>query len=133
MCDIDNFKDYNDNYGHAAGDTILKQVARAVCHSAKRPGDFCARFGGEEFVLVLPETTESGALKVGQRIVQDIAELNIPHRYSPLSRITVSVGTATNSRGKMHSVEKLIQQADSALYAAKDGGRNRAISFNDNA
>ncbi|MGB3225858.1 MAG: diguanylate cyclase, partial [Desulforhopalus sp.] len=132
MCDIDNFKDYNDHYGHTAGDAALKQVAQSMCCSIKRPGDFCARFGGEEFVLVLPETTESGALKVGRKIVQDIEELEIPHKASPLTRITISVGTATSSGDGIHSVEGLIQQADSALYAAKNGGRNRAVSFKGN-
>jgi diguanylate cyclase (GGDEF)-like protein len=134
MCDVDNFKDYKDHYGHVAGDAVLKQVARSICQSARRPGDFCARFGGEEFILILSKTSESGALKVAQRIVGDIVELNIAHKKTLFARITVSIGTSTKPGGDATlTLERLIQQADSALYAAKESGKNKAVSFNSKA
>lgn len=132
MCDIDNFKGYNDNYGHTAGDKCLLLVAQTIKNSIRRPSDFCARYGGEEFVLILPETDMSGALKVAEKVLKNIRELKIVHESSsPLKVITMSIGTATASEKSLDSHEELVKQADTALYLAKKNGKNRVESHRD--
>lgn len=125
MGDIDHFKQYNDHYGHASGDTCLTRVAQSIQQSIKRPGDFCARYGGEEFVILLPETALSGALLVAKTILEDIRQLNLRHHQSPEGKVTLSLGVALHFDGLPESHETLIKQADSALYLAKQNGRNR--------
>lgn len=125
MCDIDNFKGYNDTYGHNAGDECLLQIAQTIRKSLRRPSDFCARYGGEEFVIILPATNTTGALSVAVTIIENIRELNIVHEKSPPAlRVTVSVGVATSETEELLSHEMLIKQADIALYHAKNSGRN---------
>lgn len=125
MCDIDNFKGYNDTYGHSAGDNCLLQIAQTIKKSLRRPSDFCARYGGEEFVIILPATSATGALSVAVTIIENIRELNIVHINSPPAlRVTVSIGVATSETEDATSHETLIKQADIALYHAKSSGRN---------
>lgn len=125
LSDIDNFKDYNDTYGHQAGDECLKRVAQAICLTLKRPGDFCARYGGEEFVIILPNTPLDGAQSIAEEIRQAIAQLNVPHKGSADAVVTLSLGVATRQAGNPLALEALLKQADQALYLAKHTGRNR--------
>ena len=130
LADIDHFKDYNDHYGHQAGDACLKKVAGALRAAARRPADLAARYGGEEFAVVLPETPLAGAHEVAKNIAHRIAELNIPHAASAThSAVTVSQGIATSEPGAAVSCEHLIERADKALYRAKEQGRNRSATF----
>jgi diguanylate cyclase (GGDEF)-like protein len=126
MIDIDHFKNYNDAYGHQAGDTCLKAVASAMKHCASRPPDMLARYGGEEFVILLPNVAAPGAETVAQRILQEVRMLAIPHRMSTAGDIvTVSIGAATLAPCQGGNPESLIRSADSLLYQAKKDGRNR--------
>ena len=130
MIDIDNFKAYNDNYSHLAGDECLKKVAAGLCQTLVRASDFCARFGGEEFVCVLPDTELAGALHIAAKVQEQIASLAIPHTFSSTSSfVTVSIGVATACpSGKNLSPASFINEADTLLYAAKAKGRNRIES-----
>lgn len=130
MCDIDNFKKYNDTYGHAAGDECLIKVAQGLKASLKRPTDFCARYGGEEFTVILVDTNSDGAKEVAERIRVTIEEMKIEHMPPPSDMVTVSLGVATLDNGALDSYEDLIKQADDALYKAKDSGRNQVQVFN---
>lgn len=124
MADIDNFKAYNDFYGHARGDKVLTAVAGTVKGTLKRPVDVCARYGGEEFIILLPDTDADGASHVAQIILDNVGALAIPHEKSDSgSYISLSLGIACEAGVKDH--EKLIRNADSALYRAKSGGKNR--------
>ncbi len=126
MCDVDNFKKYNDTYGHSAGDQCLKEVAKALQASLNRPSDFCARYGGEEFIVILLDTKLDGAMKVAERIRSSILDMQIKHIASPPANVvTISVGVATLEASSLTSYEKLIQYADKALYHAKESGRNQ--------
>lgn len=130
MCDIDFFKQYNDAHGHQAGDECIRNVARAIEETLKRPGDLVARYGGEEFAAILPDTGFDGAQMVAESVRSAVAELGIPHgRSSVSSRVTLSVGAATMvpPRGAPASGEPLVEAADKALYAAKSAGRNRVV------
>jgi len=130
MSDVDNFKAYNDTYGHARGDQCLKKVARAIENSLKRPGDFCARYGGEEFVVLLPETDLEGAVHIAETIRHNVKALRIPHEKSePLKIVTLSLGVATLKESDTITHNELIEQADQALYQAKKQGRNRVCTF----
>ena len=128
LVDIDCFKDYNDHYGHQAGDECLRAVAVSLSQCARRPLDFVARYGGEEFAIVLYEASHEYVAEVLTRIQRSIAELNIPHDASRVaSRLTVSIGAAFVLPAVNRSLEGLIQLADEALYCAKEEGRNRVI------
>ncbi len=125
--DIDHFKAYNDHYGHQAGDEALKAVAGVLASHARRPLDLAARFGGEEFALVLHDTTREAALKIGEEILAEVRQLGIPHAGSSVASVlTISLGIACVVPVARRSCAGLLQLADQALYAAKDGGRNRA-------
>lgn len=129
LIDVDFFKQYNDRYGHQAGDDCLTQIATAIKAQGKRPGDLVARFGGEEFVLILPETDSNGALIVAENVRNIIDNAAIPHLGSSVApNVTVSLGVCTirpNDAGQ--SIDQLIRGADIALYKAKADGRNRAV------
>ena len=129
IVDIDHFKEFNDTYGHQQGDECLKLVATSLETSIRRPCDFVSRYGGEEFIVVLPETTIEGALHVGERIRKEIEKLNIPHQSSKTaSVVTVSGGVAATSFSNGYSLafqKRFIEDADKALYQAKMLGRNR--------
>jgi len=128
LVDIDCFKDYNDRYGHQAGDECLRAVAVCLSQCARRPLDFVARYGGEEFAVVLYEASHEYVAEVLTRIQRSIAELNIPHEASRVaSRLTVSIGAAFVLPIDSRTLEGLIQLADEALYSAKEQGRNRVI------
>ncbi len=130
MGDIDNFKLYNDTYGHAAGDECLRSVAKSIEKSLKRPGDFCARYGGEEFIIILPATDQSGAVKIADEIRDNIFNLKIPHEKSiPAQLVTISLGVATKNTGEIIAHDGLLKMADDALYIAKEKGRNRVEHY----
>ena len=128
MIDVDEFKKYNDAYGHLKGDEALKQVAGAIAQCVERPADMAARFGGEEFAAVLPATPAEGAARVGEKIRERVHALALEHRGSTVApSLTVSVGGATLAPRPGEDPLALIQAADDALYEAKRGGRNRVI------
>jgi diguanylate cyclase (GGDEF)-like protein len=128
LVDIDCFKDYNDRYGHQAGDECLRAVAVSLSQCARRPLDFVARYGGEEFAVVLYDASREYVSEVLTRIQRSIAELNIPHEASRVaSRLTVSIGAAFVLPAGNRTLEGLIQLADEALYTAKEEGRNRVV------
>ncbi|MCG8451903.1 MAG: diguanylate cyclase [Spirochaetales bacterium] len=129
IIDIDHFKLFNDNYGHLRGDECLRSVAQALTSSLKRFVDSVARFGGEEFIAVLPDTGREGALEVAERIRTTVIEQHIPHEYSPVSSVlTVSIGHATLVPQKGSDPLSLVESADRALYRAKKEGRNRSCA-----
>jgi diguanylate cyclase (GGDEF)-like protein len=127
MIDIDNFKAFNDHYGHQKGDQCLIQVAAALAALLKRPADLMARYGGEEFAIILPETDVDQASLMAEALRLRASELAIPHeRSSSETRIvTVSIGIATQPAGQPVEIAALIGAADRALYQAKRSGRNR--------
>lgn len=132
LLDVDQFKAYNDTYGHPAGDEVLKQVAAAMEQEAQRAADCVARYGGEEFALILPETTLRGAKTVAERVRAGVEALNISHGSSAVAPcVTVSIGVVQAPPETMPAPETLIDAADKALYQAKHGGRNqvRALQF----
>ena len=132
LIDVDNFKLYNDNYGHVAGDQVLKSVARAMEASAVRSSDLSARFGGEEFTVILPSTEEVGAIAAGEKLREMIEALHIDHAYSITGQwLTVSVGVATMIPKDEQTQSDLIRLADKRLYKAKQQGKNRVISTDD--
>lgn len=126
LCDIDYFKNYNDTYGHQAGDVCLRQVAEAIERAVKRSTDLVARYGGEEFAVVLPNTSVKGLEQVAIEIQREIRQLNIPHSHSEVSEcITLSLGIAAVTCTKSLHLDMLIAAADQGLYQAKYEGRDR--------
>jgi diguanylate cyclase (GGDEF)-like protein len=126
--DIDHFKKYNDTQGHLAGDEVLRGVAR-VLEQSLRPGDVPSRYGGEEFLVAMPDTDKGDALRAADRIREAIASHAFPHAASqPLGRLTISGGVAALRTDGVDSTE-LIRHADQALYEAKAGGRNRVLPY----
>ena len=128
MGDVDCFKNYNDHFGHAQGDACLRLVAQAFKGSLRRPGDLAARFGGEEFICILPDTDEAGARIVAEEIQAGLAAMSLEHPNAlTSSRVTVSLGVATAQPTAQASPASLVAQADQYLYAAKRMGRNRIV------
>ena len=125
VLDVDNFKLYNDKYGHAAGDAALAAVAASLGGSMVRANDFVARFGGEEFVIFLPDVMVDEADKIANRVCRRVAKLGILHEGSATKYLTVSIGAAYCSRHQTVSASVLFDAADRALYVAKQAGRNR--------
>lgn len=126
LLDIDNFKEYNDGYGHDAGDVAIKKVADEFAKLAVRAGDKCARFGGEELVLLLPECNEQGAMKKAEQAVSSIAALGIAYSQSMHSKVmTVSVGVATAYPSQEIDTLAFFKATDEALYFSKSHGKNR--------
>jgi diguanylate cyclase (GGDEF)-like protein len=126
--DADYFKTFNDTYGHPAGDRVLCAIADSIVRNMRRPGDMAGRYGGEEFMVLLPETEMSGALKVAEHICAAVADLNIPHAGSPIERVTVSIGIAVAYPAHGEPEARLVKEADEALYEAKQTGRNRVCT-----
>lgn len=124
--DIDHFKNYNDSYGHQAGDAALTAVARCIGANLRRPADFAARYGGEEFVVVLPDTDETGAHAVAQTLRRAVDELDI-NCPGAGRHVTVSIGAATRAAHTEREPSALVKAADEALYLAKAAGRNRVF------
>jgi diguanylate cyclase (GGDEF)-like protein len=127
MMDIDYFKQYNDRYGHPAGDQCLKRIAASIRSGAKRGTDMVARIGGEEFVALLPGTCAPEALSIAERLRQGVRELDIEHQGSAIDpRVTISLGVAGCIPGRNDDRRTLLRAVDAALYRAKSAGRNRA-------
>jgi two-component system chemotaxis family response regulator WspR len=124
MIDVDHFKRYNDAYGHLAGDDVLKQVARVIQDGSTRSTDLAARFGGEEFVVILTGVPQEGASHVAERLVQGVRDLNIAHGAD---RVTISVGVATAWPDAEGDPARLVNAADLALFRAKNEGRDRLV------
>jgi diguanylate cyclase (GGDEF)-like protein len=128
MIDIDRFKEFNDRYGHQVGDECLVSVARAIAGALDRPQDSATRYGGEEFLVLLPGTAITGARQVAQRMVQAVADLAIPHAASDVAPVvTICIGIATLIPSTGDTPEQLVRQADACLYKAKQDGRNRVV------
>lgn len=134
MFDVDYFKQYNDIYGHSAGDECLRSVAEVIRAGQKRPADLAVRYGGEEFCLLLPETDAQGALQVAEQIRVAMEELGLAHAGSPWRRVSLSAGVdicLPSPDMAEGGPERLIQGADKALYAAKAAGRDRVVLYDD--
>ncbi len=124
LVDVDFFKGFNDINGHLAGDDCLKKIAATIKSCLRRDPDLAARFGGEEFVVLLPMTDIAGAELVARNVLHAVADLAIPHPASPIGTVTVSIGVTTWPSGVRININRLIEQADRALYRAKAAGRN---------
>jgi diguanylate cyclase (GGDEF)-like protein len=125
MIDVDHFKQYNDHYGHLAGDDCLRRIAKALQVTLKRPGDMVARYGGEEFVVILPATPFAGGMAIAQQLLEAIRALALPHALSPTEIVTVSIGAAAVLPDGISTPPQLIATADAMLYKAKRAGRNQ--------
>lgn len=125
MIDVDHFKDFNDRFGHLCGDACLKAVAHAVARHAQRPDDLAARFGGEEFAVILVDTDSQGATAIAEQIRQRVKDEPLQGTGVRSDAVSVSVGVATTSRHVPIDADALIRAADSALYEAKHAGRDR--------
>jgi len=131
LVDVDHFKPYNDHYGHQAGDVVLRKVAQLLQSKARRPRDLAARYGGDELVLLLPESSAGDALLIARDILDEVRRLRLPHAFSPIAtHVTLSIGLATYDPGhddRTHEVD-LFKRADTALYRAKHDGRDRVCT-----
>jgi len=127
MVDLDHFKAYNDNYGHSQGDIALKSIAAIIKGELKRPGDLVARWGGEEFAVLLPETPLQGACKVAEDIRSSI-EKTVINFQGKATRMTVSIGISCVVPAQHTFVEQLISDAEKALHRSKQAGRNRVVT-----
>ena len=127
MMDLDKFKILNDTYGHQQGDLVLKKIADILKLSLKRPADFTARWGGEEFVVLLPNTPIEGAMEVAENIRHNIENTQIEFPDGVVVSITISIGVNTQIPTKDCSIITFLSDADKALYRAKDAGRNKVI------
>ncbi|MCL2087569.1 MAG: diguanylate cyclase [Oscillospiraceae bacterium] len=134
MVDVDRFSKYNEAYGFQQGDEALREVAKIFTQKLKRAGDFIARWGGEEFVLLLPSTNANGAKAVAEQIRRSIEQMDIPqfnsHEIHP-AKLTVSIGVNTRRHENDVTMAEFVLGADMALFSAKNGGRNRAGHYND--
>lgn len=131
MVDVDQFKVFNDHYGHQAGDDCLRKIALLLSQSLQRPGDQVCRYGGEEFAVILPDTDAHGARTVARELCQEIYDANLSHAASPMGRVTLSIGSASHDPerpGDSIALNALLSVADLALYRAKQGGRNRLVA-----
>jgi diguanylate cyclase (GGDEF)-like protein len=125
MIDVDDFKRFNDSYGHVAGDATLRTIAAAIVAVVHRPRDVVARFGGEEFAVILPATTHDAGAVVADRIRNEVLARRIPHRANRAGPfVTVSLGVGSSDSADAHTTV-VVERADAALYRAKDAGRNR--------
>jgi len=128
LIDIDFFKDYNDCYGHLEGDRCLQKVATVLKNSVLRSSDIVTRYGGEEFIIILPSTSRDGAIKVAKRLNEQLALLKIEHRGSSVSEyVTLSVGSTSVIAKDFINEQGILEMADFALYQAKNQGRNRIV------
>ncbi|HKQ29809.1 MAG TPA: GGDEF domain-containing protein, partial [Burkholderiales bacterium] len=127
MIDVDDFKHFNDTFGHLAGDEVLKQVAEVIRNSFARPSDLAARFGGEEFIVVLPNTPLVGAQFVAEKIRSAIENIKIPCGDHAPRSVSVSIGVAASVPQREQVDTMLIEVADVALYKAKKAGKNRVV------
>jgi diguanylate cyclase (GGDEF)-like protein len=132
MIDIDHFKFYNDFYGHKAGDDCLKKVANILRANLRRAGDVVCRYGGEEFVVLMPHTGQESAVKMAHKLKSAIESMQLAHKASPLKSkfVTISVGVASVKPKKNYEPMELLNCSDMALYKAKEQGRN-CVCFNE--
>lgn len=129
MIDIDDFKTYNDHYGHLLGDDCLKAVASVIQNSVERATDIVARYGGEEFIIVMPHTDVEGAKLKAAQLLQNMRKANLEHvNSSCATHVTLSIGISSTSLGA-NSMEDLTNEADTALYKAKSLGKNRLVCY----
>ncbi|GAB4149108.1 MAG: GGDEF domain-containing protein [Cyanobacteria bacterium J069] len=129
LADIDYFKQYNDTYGHLVGDDCLRHIAQSLRSTLSRAEHLVARFGGEEFVIILPQTTLEEAIALAQTFHHCVQQLQIPHTHSPISNyVTLSLGVACQVPHVQMRPQRLLNAADQALYAAKQAGRNQIAS-----
>lgn len=132
IADVDNFKAYNDLYGHQSGDECLRAVGRCLSGFARRPGDIAARYGGEEFVILLPDTDEDGAFFIAEAVRQGVRELALPNEAVRRKVVTISIGVATSiGSTDLAGSADLLARADKALYTAKAAGRDRVTGWRD--
>lgn len=124
MVDVDHFKLFNDRYGHLEGDRCLRSVANALKEALRRPADLLARFGGEEFVVLLPESSGEGAEIVAQRLHESVAALNIAHAETRTGKLSISVGWGSVQPKQSITSQDLLRKVDAVLYEAKKSGRN---------
>jgi len=128
IVNIDHFKAYNDYYGYQQGDICLKNIAQLIQDVLQRPTDFCARYCGEEFIILLPTTASKGGICIAEKLRKAVIDLNIPHKHSETQAcLTLSLGLATTSPMLKHKSRDLIRAADLARFEAKKQGRNRLI------
>jgi diguanylate cyclase (GGDEF)-like protein len=128
MIDIDFFKNYNDLHGHLAGDSCLQKIAHTIRDSLRRAGNFASRYGGEEFIAILPDTNAEEAFLFAESLREKIENLDIEHKDSNVgSNVTISLGIYSLIPDKNRTRDELIGLADKALYKAKQGGRNRVV------
>jgi diguanylate cyclase (GGDEF)-like protein len=129
MIDIDYFKKYNDEYGHIQGDAALQAIAKTFSHILKRPADLAARWGGEEFAILLPSTDLNGAMDIAEKIRIAVENTEIPHNDGSISKATISVGVNAKVPTKVCKIESFVSNADTALYTAKKRGRNMVCLY----
>ncbi|NDV92306.1 diguanylate cyclase [Alteromonas sp. 345S023] len=127
LFDVDYFKKYNDHYGHLEGDNCLFKICQNVSKYLLRPMDCIVRVGGEEFLVILPNTDESGARQVANRLLGCVNELHINHSDSEFKHVTISAGVSTKLGNENKSIDYLMLEADRNLYVAKNAGRNRVV------
>ena len=123
MLDIDKFKNINDTYGHKVGDDVIITLANNLINS-QRKSDITCRFGGEEFIILLPNTTLDGAKNVAQKLRQNIENISI-NNENKIIKFTISLGVSQIDIQNEHNIEKALKRADDALYEAKENGRNK--------
>lgn len=128
--DVDDFKTYNDNYGHQAGDYVLKKVAKVLENNTNRFHEIAARFGGEEFVLLLPHVSLDQAVQLAEKIRREVCELKIEHNFSSHGIITLSLGVCSLIPRSNLKKEDLLLLADEAMYQSKNRGKNRVTPCN---
>jgi diguanylate cyclase (GGDEF)-like protein len=129
MIDIDRFKNYNDTYGHQQGDAALIAVAGMLSSAHRRSGDFAARWGGEEFIVLLPNTDQKGALEVAEQLRKLIENMDITCPNGVITKITISIGVKSHMHRNDCTIEKFFRDADEALYEAKSNGRNQVCVY----
>ena len=129
LLDVDHFKNYNDTYGHLQGDVALHAIANIASRMFERPGDFFARWGGEEFAVLLPNTDVKGGLHIGEQVRKAVENAVIPNVDGTITRVTISVGVNVHTPRQGSSTDTFIAGADKALYAAKQAGRNQICLY----
>ena len=130
MLDVDKFKIFNDTYGHDKGDIVLQTIAKTITQTLKRPSDFAARWGGEEFVVLLRDTNESGALEIAEQIRLNVESAPIRCMEGLVSRVTISIGVAIQMVMPCdYTSSEFLSRADKALYSAKNTGRNKVCLY----
>lgn len=130
LLDVDNFKQYNDNYGHLQGDVVLQEISLSIKDVFQRTSDCCYRVGGEEFLIVSESEDENNGYKMAEKLREAIIDLNIEHKYNiSLTDLTVSIGVCTQKTDKTTKIEELYNSADIALYKSKENGRNQVTLF----